>query len=77
MTTNMTKKIGQAYRCPSCGRLAGDCWIMPCLGLETFLAQGQIGIRTWFGQCGFRVRIDGRNVMLSRRSLSRGRRRHS
>lgn len=39
-----------AGKCPYCGRRRGECWVMPCLGLEVALERGVGAVREWAGQ---------------------------
>lgn len=39
-----------AGKCPYCARRRGECWAMPCIGLEKDLEKGVRAVQKWAGQ---------------------------
>lgn len=39
-----------AGKCPYCARRRGECWTLPCLGLEVDLEKGVKAVQKWAGQ---------------------------
>jgi hypothetical protein len=60
------------YRCPECGRIAVECYLMPCLVLETALSKGIYAVAVWFRSCGFRARVKpGGKAIILREPIGR------
>jgi hypothetical protein len=54
-----------AHTCPGCGRPARECWVMPCLVLETALSKGQRAVASWWRRAGYTVAVKGKRIQVS------------
>jgi hypothetical protein len=54
--------LATAHVCSGCGRPARDCWTMPCLYLETYLARGRSGAAKWWKLAGYDVSVEGKRI---------------
>ncbi len=57
----------QARRCPWCGRSGVDCWILPCLSLESAIAsEDEPALLRFAGAVGATLTKRGKAVRTSR-----------